>query len=109
MFNTPIPEGAMLPQPAETVTLTGTQVCLPHKDTSGPQTLECAIGMQTTAGNYYALDLNLVSGEPIDIPNGKTFTASGILTPIEYLNTDHWQKYNVQGVFSVTGEMVINK
>jgi hypothetical protein len=108
VFNTGIPVVPSSPtdftgaEPMEKVILTGTQVCLPHKDTTGPQTLECAIGMKTEAGDYYVLDLNLVSQAPADIPNGKAFTASGFITPIEYLNTDQWQKYNVKGIFSVT-------
>ncbi len=33
----------------------GTLVCLPHKDQSGPQTMECAYGIQTDDGKYYGL------------------------------------------------------
>ena len=89
-------------------TLTGVQTCLPHKDTSGPQTLECAIGMQTDVGEYYALDFNLMSQTPPDIQNGERFTASGVITPIERLSTNQWQNYNVQGIFSVTDSIQID-
>ncbi len=88
-------------------TLTGVQVCLPHKDTSGPQTLECAIGMKTDVGEYYALDFNLMSQAPVEIKNNERFTASGVITPIERLSTDHWKKYNVQGIFSVTDSVTV--
>lgn len=91
------------------VTLTGKQVCLPHRDTTGPQTLECAIGMQTTDGKYYGLDFALMSQIPPTIQNGNTFTASGLLTPVEMLSADHWQKYNMEGIFSVTDNVVIEK
>lgn len=37
------------------VTITGEPVCLPHKDTSGPTTLECALGLKGDDGRYYAL------------------------------------------------------
>lgn len=37
------------------ITVEGTVVCLPHKNTEGPQTAECAFGMQSTAGAYYGL------------------------------------------------------
>lgn len=37
------------------VSYTGTIVCLPHKDTSGPVTLECAYGLQTSDGKYHGL------------------------------------------------------
>lgn len=54
------------------ITLQGKVVCLPHKDTSGPQTLECAFGFQDTNGNYYALKdtdptYSNVSNVPMDI------------------------------------------
>ncbi len=83
-------------------TLSGVQVCLPHKDTSGPQTLECAIGIKTDVGEYYALDFNAMPETQAAIANGQRFTASGTITPIEYLSSDHWQKYIVSGIFSVT-------
>jgi hypothetical protein len=83
-------------------TLTGEVICLPHADTSGPQTLECAIGMRTDTGENYALDLALMSQENPGLDNGDRFTANGMITPIEMLSSDHWQKYDVEGIFSVT-------
>ncbi len=41
--------------PAGPITITGTMVCLPHKDTEGPQTLECAFGLLDDSGRYFAL------------------------------------------------------
>lgn len=81
-------------------TLSGTLVCLPHKDTTGPQTLECASGLQTDAGEYYALDFNLMSETPPNIGSGERFSASGVITPVENLSSE--QKYDIVGVFSVT-------
>jgi len=50
------PENAQdLPLPTEQITVTGEVTCLPHKDTSGPQTLECAIGIRDDKGVNYAL------------------------------------------------------
>lgn len=37
------------------VTINGEAMCLPHKDTSGPQTMECAFGLKDEKGQYYAL------------------------------------------------------
>ena len=37
------------------VTVEGTALCLPHRDTSATQTTECAIGIKTKDGQYYAL------------------------------------------------------
>lgn len=90
-------------------TLSGTQTCLPHKDKTGPQTLECALGIETDAGEYYALDLRGVTeAESLAIQGGKRFTASGTITPIENLSTDQWQKYDVAGIFSITSPVQVS-
>ncbi len=47
---TPTPAGI-----GEVITFSGELVCLPHKNTSGPQTMECAYGLKTPEGMYYAL------------------------------------------------------
>ncbi len=84
-------------------TLTGTQVCLPHADPTGPQTKECALGMKTDSGEYYALDFGTYSqGLPPNFADGERFTATGLITPVEMLSSDHWQKYNMEGILSVT-------
>ncbi len=83
-------------------TLTGTYLCLPHVETSGPQTLECALGLHTDEGEYYALDFSMLSAAVPDIPTGSRVSASGVVTPIERLSTDHWRKYPVTGILSVT-------
>lgn len=84
------------------VTMEGDVACLPHKDTSGSQTLECAIGLKSKDGKYYALDTNLLSSMPPAYTTGDKIRANGIITPVEALSSDHWQKYNVTGIFSVT-------
>ena len=47
------------------ITVEGTIVCLPHKNTEGPQTLECAFGLHSDAGDYYGLR-NLNQDQLID-------------------------------------------
>lgn len=37
------------------ISIKGTTLCLPHKDTNGPQTLECAYGLKDEKGQYYAI------------------------------------------------------
>ncbi len=83
-------------------TLTGTQVCLPHADTDGPQTLECALGMKTDTGEYYALDFGTLSQGMPPLTDGDRFSATGLITPVEMLSSDHWKKYDIQGILSVT-------
>ena len=105
VFNAYVYQEKQVQDPIEPyrATLSGTGVCLPHKDTSGPQTLECAFGLLTEAGEYYALDFNMMSqGYPDELYGGTKFSAHGLVTPIEMLSSDHWQKYDVKGIFSVT-------
>lgn len=83
-------------------TLTGEYLCLPHVDQNGPQTLECALGLKTESGEYYAVDFMLMSQMPPKLRMGETFTASGVIAPVETLSTDHWKKYPIEGIFSVT-------
>lgn len=37
------------------ISISGEIVCLPHKDTTGPTTLECAYGLKADDGRYYGL------------------------------------------------------
>ena len=90
-------------------TLSGEYICLPHKNTNGPQTLECALGIKTEAGEYYAVDFNLMSQDYPDVKMGSVITANGVITPIENLSTDTWEKYPIEGIFSVTDSLEIIK
>lgn len=83
-------------------TLTGEVVCLPPKDKDGPNTRECAMGLRTNAGEHYALDFMMMSQENPGIDSGDRFTANGLITPVEMLSSDRWQKYDIVGIFSVT-------
>ncbi len=82
--------------------LIGTFVCLPRKEKGEIQTMECTYGIKTDAGEYYVLDLSLMSQTPPSITSGDHFTANGTITPIEFISTNQWKKYPVVGIFSVT-------
>lgn len=43
------------PDEAKDFTIQGMVICLPHKDTSGPQTMECAYGLRGNDGKNYSL------------------------------------------------------
>lgn len=83
-------------------TLSGEYVCLPHKEQGEVQTTECAFGLKTDSGEYYAIDFGLMSQTPPEISLGVRFEASGVVTPIERLSSDHWRAYEAKGIFSVT-------
>ncbi len=88
-----------MPSPA---TVRGDYVCLPHKDTSGPSTLECAYGIKADTG-YYALDMSgLAQGTVPAAETGERVEVTGTFTPIELLSSTSVAKYDVQGVIKVT-------
>ncbi len=83
-------------------TLTGEYVCLPKIDTGGPTTMECALGIKTDAGEYYAVDFSTMSQLSAGLETGDRFTANGLITPIELLSSDRWSTFDIEGIFSVT-------
>lgn len=96
---------AVLPNPA---TLTGTIICLPHKDTTGPQTMECAQGLRADDGFNYVLDLaSLSEEERMSLQGDARIEVTGMLVPIEILSSDRWMKYDVKGVISADSLRVL--
>jgi hypothetical protein len=90
-------------EPPQEVTMSGETVCLPHKDTDGPQTMECAFGLKADNGNHYALNMTQVqNGGMIGFDTGMRMTVTGLLVPIEQISTDMWNKYDIKGIVSVT-------
>lgn len=90
-------------------TLSGEYVCLPLKDATDPQTDECAFGLKTESGEYYAIDFNLMSQHHAPLSAGDRILANGVITPIERLSTDHWQRYPIEGIFSVTDSLQVGE
>lgn len=85
-------------------TLSGEVVCLPHAG-DGPHTMECAYGLKTDAGEHYALDLTLLSQQHAPLETGERISANGTVTPVEMLSSDQWQRYDIEGIFSVTDSL----
>ena len=89
--------------PAGAVSLDGSIVCLPHRNTDGPQTMECAIGFKADAGGYYGLaakraeDYKMTTEQPTDT----RIRVTGNAVPVEGLSSDEWRKYDVVGVIDV--------
>lgn len=91
------------PQDTTEQTYVGTYECLPHKDTQGPITLECAFGLQTADGKHYALDMNAVSSNTVAAINtGERIEVRALFTPLEALSSRSMEKYDIVGVLSVT-------
>lgn len=93
--------GEHLPEP--TPAMVGIYVCLPHKDQSGPQTLECAFGIQAEEG-YYALDFSAFTSESgMTIATGERIRVQGALTPLSAIPADdRLHIYDILGVIRVS-------
>ncbi len=79
----------------------GTWECLPHRPTGGPQTLECAFGIQAADG-HYAVNTSLMAASPVDYPTGTRVRVEGVVVPVEQLSSDTWRKYDIVGIISAT-------
>lgn len=81
------------PSTTANFSVSGEMVCLPHKDTSGPQTLECAYGLRADDDRYYALQFDSLPMQ--DAQTGQRVHAKGSLT------TGGDSKYNIVGTIKL--------
>jgi len=89
-----------IPQSREFAT-TGEAICLPHRDSSGPVTMECAIGLRDDQGKFYALrDADPESRTIAGIRTGMRIEVRGLFTE----RTD--PKYQSVGVIEVSSVSV---
>ncbi len=80
----------------------GKIVCLPHVNTEGPQTMECAFGLHASDGTYYALDGGDMPDQINAAPMNEDLRISGTFTAVEKLSSDFWQRYPIVGIITVT-------
>jgi hypothetical protein len=81
--------------------ITGTWECLPHKDTSGTQTMECAFGIAADQSDgHYAVNTSLMSTTFVDYPTGTKVRVTGVVVPADQLSSV--QKYDIDGVINAT-------
>ncbi len=84
------------------IIVSGVGECLPHRNTSGPQTMECAFGLAVDQdAGHYALDLQAIKDGQMSFETGKHIRVEGSMVPKEQLNTDMWNKYNIEGIIKV--------
>lgn len=85
------------------ITVKGTVVCLPHRKTSGPITLECAIGLEDEQGNYYGLsDPSPDYERIISIPMNVSVLVTGFIDPTPS------EKYRTIGTMEIWDIETIN-
>lgn len=76
----------------------GEVTCLPHRDTSGPTTMECAYGLKADDGSYYGLNAaTLPPNEPVEYDVGDRISVKGVLLPPADVPGNFWQIYNITG------------
>jgi hypothetical protein len=84
------------------VVLEGQVVCLPHRNTTGPTTMECAYGLKADDGKYYGLDnTGLPSTTPPEYDVGDRLSVEGTLVPQDQIPSNFWQTYNVSGLMAM--------
>lgn len=86
--------------PAGPITVVGTVQCLPHRDTSGPQTLECAFGLRDGEGRYYGLrDTDPEYRNVSSVPMNEPVRVIGVFVP---RSDDKYQSIGVIEVEIIT-------
>jgi hypothetical protein len=85
----------------ERITITGVWECLPHKDRTGPQTTECALGVaKDVSDGHYGIDTRLMQSYPVDYAAGTHVRVSGVFTPASALTPP--SNYDIDGVIAAT-------
>jgi hypothetical protein len=93
--------GAYNERPEE-ITVSGLWECLPHKDTSGPQTTECAFGIaKDQSDGHYALDFSRL-GTSTEYDLRQHIRVEGALVPSNESNRHMWNVYPIDGIIAVT-------
>ncbi len=93
-------KGENVTQKAETVTLSGTYVCLPPV-AGGTVTADCAFGIHTDEGEYYAVNFGAGAGSMADFRDGERITAKGTIILTKDLKPNSWAKFTSQGLFTI--------
>jgi hypothetical protein len=102
----PLPPGvsAQVPVSAQapvTILLSGVYVCLPLLDANAPKN-DCAFGVKTNDGKYYAVNFGAGAGSMSDFKDGAQIVARGFFIPKDKLNPNSWAKFQSEGLFTIT-------
>jgi len=87
---------APLPKDNSVITVTGTFTCVPHRDQTGPQTLECAMGMKSGGTHYMLVDTSGDYSLLSSAGTGDEVSVTGKFTE------KHDEVYDSEGVIAVT-------
>ncbi len=104
-YGTPQREAAVLDSTPYDATVSGTYGCLPHANSTGPQTDECAFGLHADTGEWYAVNFGASAQAAEQFRSGAHVKVQGNIVIKEALSSDHWQKYDMKGIFTVTSTL----
>ncbi len=102
IFSTKNNGDVVLDSTPKNVTLSGEYACLPHLNPSEDTTKECAFGLKTDDGVYYAINFGESANAMELFQSGARISAEGFVVIKEALSTDQWAKYNMKGIFTIT-------
>lgn len=100
---TPPPARVVLaPDVVENATLVGEYACLPHADTEGPKTGECALGIHAQDGKYYALDMSGITAPSAldEVRVGDIISVTGTLVPVGMVTNTQWKRYAIEYIMA---------
>ena len=82
-------------------TITGNFSCLPKKDGTPTDEENCAIGIRSSDGSYYALDISRIQDANTDLRADETIAATGFVLPAEAVVGTEWEQFAVSGLIKV--------
>jgi hypothetical protein len=84
------------------VTLSGTYTCLPFIDGKMQPEDECIFGLKTDEGEYYMVNFGQSAAAKEEFDKRLHIKAKGFVVVKEALSTNHWNAYNMKGIFTIT-------
>ncbi len=82
-------------------TVTGNFSCLPLRSGEEPAEELCTLGVKSSNGDFYALDVSHIQDANTDLGVDETIAVTGFLLPEAEMNEPKWQAFIVKGVIKV--------
>ncbi len=82
-------------------TVTGNFSCLPLKSGEAPTEELCTLGVRSSDGSFFALDVSHIQDANTDLKPDETIAVTGLPLPASELDNPQWQPFAVKGVIKV--------
>lgn len=87
---------------SQNINITGSYVCLPYLVKKVRSSVDCAYGIKTNDGIYYAVNYATKAGYMDQFIEGQNIEAVGYVTPKDKLVPNRWTDFEMTGLFTVT-------